>query len=361
MDTLLQKIFAGFVSLGLLLGIGTQVSTTDTGFLGGTYQRGDIRALFETSLASRITATDTSFTLVSATDKDGTTLASSTYGFIFDEGTASEELVLADCTGTVCTNATRGVSVANGTSSVASLKFEHRRGSSVKITDAPFLLFASNVFKGTQKLENIITYNTGLTPTNAGDIVDKEYADNLAFSGIITGANFPISNTLVWFNGTNLVSTSTRPLYVDAINATSTNASSSIALALGVSTTTPHSKLTVANNGSILVTENRLSTSTSMTIDWRQGNTQLLQHGTAATSISHTAFYPGAQVKVIVCNPGTTAGAITWSGVDWVGGTVPSQTTTAHYCDIWSFIATTATSTTGATTKIFGAVTNGFQ
>ena len=45
-------------------------------------------ALFETTLASSITSGATSMTLTSATDKDGNTLASSTYAFI---------IVVANC------------------------------------------------------------------------------------------------------------------------------------------------------------------------------------------------------------------------------------------------------------------------
>src|SRR3989304_2253709 len=60
-------------------------------------------AVFETSLASSLSAAGTSMTLVSGTTKDGTTLSGS-YGFVIDEGTASEEFVTATCTNTSCTS-----------------------------------------------------------------------------------------------------------------------------------------------------------------------------------------------------------------------------------------------------------------
>lgn len=126
---------------------------------GATVEFATPVALFETTLASRITTTDTSMTLTSATTKDGTTLASSTYGFIIDEGTASEEFVLADCTATACTNMTRGVSVVTGTSSVTALKQEHRRGASVKITDAPLLVQIARILLGAGKLPSALTFS----------------------------------------------------------------------------------------------------------------------------------------------------------------------------------------------------------
>lgn len=175
------SIATGLVAVAGFLGYAPQ---TELPALAGQYQTPDARALFETSLASRITSTDTTFTLTSATDKDGNTLASSTYGFIIDEGTATEEMILADCTSTACTNATRGLSVRTGTTTVSTLKFEHRRGASVKITDAPSLVFAVNVFKGRQNLENKLRYDTTQTFTDGKELISKDYADALAFGAI---------------------------------------------------------------------------------------------------------------------------------------------------------------------------------
>lgn len=155
--------------------------------LSGTFQTPEVKALFTTSLASKITSSATSMTLVSATDKDGNTLASSTYGFIIDEGTSVEEFVLADCTGTVCTNMTRGISVATATSSVAALQFEHRRGASVKITTAPSLVFVMNALKGKQNLENVLRYDSTVATTTIDDdnrnLVNYELLAYTAFNG----------------------------------------------------------------------------------------------------------------------------------------------------------------------------------
>ncbi len=194
----LKQLGAALCAIALLIGASAPYA------LAATYQTPDVRALFETTLASRITSSATSLTLTSATDKDGFALASSTYGLIVDEGTATEELMLADCTATACTNLARGLSVRTGTTTVAALQFEHRRSASVKITDAPALLFAVNVFKGRQYLENILTYAAGLSFSSTSDqLVSARFvigatnsASSSAVSSILSGNNtFTGSNT----------------------------------------------------------------------------------------------------------------------------------------------------------------------
>lgn len=153
--------------------------------LGATSNLPDLKALFETSLASKITSSQTTLTLVSAADKAGVTLASSTYPFIIDEGTASEEFVLADCTGTTCTNVTRGVSVSTGTTSVTSLKKAHGRGASVKITDGPILLIHNRLLQGRDSFPNILNYvsSPNYTSASSSAIASKGYVDGVAIAG----------------------------------------------------------------------------------------------------------------------------------------------------------------------------------
>lgn len=141
----------------------------------------------------------------------------------------------------------------------------------------------------------------------------------------------------------------------------------------GIGTTSPYSAFTLDRvagtslaTSSITVTEYKRATSTSMTINANDSNTQLLQIGTAATTITLTGFVPGKQLKLIVCNPNGTGGTITWATSPtgillWAGGTTPTQTTTANKCDVWSFVGTNATSTTAANThRIFGAMSANF-
>lgn len=113
-------------------------------------------AFFETTLAGAITSDATSFNLTSAEDKEGVSLATDTYGFVIDEGSSNEEIVIATCTGTACTDVKRGVSVSDGDTEVASLKKAHRRGASVKITDAPLMML----------------------------LASKEYVDSVAIAGV---------------------------------------------------------------------------------------------------------------------------------------------------------------------------------
>lgn len=187
----LTNIKVGWAIFGIAFGswLGVQQSNLEplpeqNSIVKGTFQTPDVRALFIDSLASKITSSATSMTLSSGLDGDGNSLASSTYGFILDEGTSVEEFVLADCTGTVCTNMSRGISTRTGTSTVSALQFEHRRGASVKITTSPSVLYAINALKGRQNIENVLHYNSAQTFNNAHDIIDRDYADQLSFGAI---------------------------------------------------------------------------------------------------------------------------------------------------------------------------------
>lgn len=141
-----------------------------------------ISALFETSLASKISSSATSMTLVSGTDKSGNSL-SGVYGFIIDEGTASEEFVIGTTSGTAVTGMLRGVSVTDATTEVTALKKEHRRGSSVKITTFPFLGIVYRILQGTEGYPNVLSYVSHPTFTTNTQIVDKKYVDDTAFAG----------------------------------------------------------------------------------------------------------------------------------------------------------------------------------
>lgn len=145
-------------------------------------------ALFQSTLANSIDASATQMTLSSALTKDGTNLASSTYSFIIDEGTASQEFVKADCTSTVCTNMARGLSVTTGTTTITSSAKIHRRGASVKITDAPILLNLTRIISGIGTLPNKIYYTDVSTSSiaNGGNdyvIPSKGYVDYVGSSG----------------------------------------------------------------------------------------------------------------------------------------------------------------------------------
>lgn len=211
--------------MGILANLPQKEIPISTKPVGTTNKVPDLRALFETTLASAITSTATSFTLTSATDKDGNSLASSTYAFIIDEGTASEEMVIADCTGTACTNVTRGISSLTGTTTVTALKKSHRRGASVKITDGPWALIMNRLIQGKDTFDNILSYTTSPTFTADGQIITKKYADNLANQGAATSTETKggivrlgtLAEQAISYNGG-----STEPTVLQTKNSTST-------------------------------------------------------------------------------------------------------------------------------------------
>lgn len=172
---MINFLLAPFIAIGVMLG--SLFAPTQEPTLGASEAIPTTIAFFETTLASAISSTATSFTLTSATDKDGTTLASSTYAFVIDEGSSNEEIVIADCTGTACTNVERGISVRTGNTEVAALKKSHRRGASVKMTDAPILVLMARALRGDDV--------TSFTPSGNGSLVTKSYVDALSFGGVV--------------------------------------------------------------------------------------------------------------------------------------------------------------------------------
>ena len=111
--------------------------------------------------------------------------------------------------------------------------------------------------------------------------------------------------------------------------------------------TTP--ALTILPNGQVSTYAVQPATSTAMQIDWNNTPNQVeVQMGGAATTIAlinaTTSSNWGSRKLVYVCNPQSTAGALTWVGIRWIG-TAPTQTTTGNQCDVYSFDITRATST----------------
>ena len=191
------------------------------------------------------------------------------------------------------------------------------------------------------------------SPQNKLDVAGAEAIGSYAgvntapSNGLIVSGNVGIGTTTP---GTTL-GVQGNGVFAGNVNASSFTATSTTA------TSTFSGNVNVGPKASITDQENTLATSTSMTIDWGKGNQQLVRIGTAATTISFSDYSAGQTERVIVCNPpASSAGTITWLGVQWSGGTAPTQTTTANVCDIWSFIATNATSTL----KVFGAASTNF-
>lgn len=146
-----------------------------------------ICAGFETTLAAKLLAGGTSFALSSHLTKKGVEL-SGEYGFILGEGTAVEEWCYGTVISGVVTIIKRGLDPEDPNVEVTALKFDHDRGSSVKITDYPFLGFLREYFAGNTPLPAPLKYENHQTPTDEKELIDKKYADDL-FSGAIGTAS----------------------------------------------------------------------------------------------------------------------------------------------------------------------------
>ncbi len=185
-------------------------------------------ASFSTSLASKITSTNTTMTLVSTSTDDGTSLVNgSIYGFVLDANTASEEFVLGTASSSNIVSMTRGISVVTGNTEIAALKKEHRRGTSVKITDAPVLLVLARILNGDETIPNILKYDNPKTFTASSSLIDKNYADAFVAAGVPDGnyttfGGFVLATTSQVIAGT-ATSTATRYLVLpsELTNATS--------------------------------------------------------------------------------------------------------------------------------------------
>lgn len=229
MDVLIKTIGSVFAAFGLgvasLFGGHIDIQKVNNQNLGAAIPT--VVSLFNTSLASSIGANDTTMSLVSGLTKDGTTLASSTYGLTIDEGTASEEFVIANCTNTSCTQMQRGISSVDGYTSISALKKVHRRGASVKITDAPTLVTIARILNGVDTFPNKLSYNATKTISSLADIVDANYVQEqlasttTAFNGLyfrLATDNTVTSNNT--FNGSttfNGTTTFTKPNYFSGV------------------------------------------------------------------------------------------------------------------------------------------------
>ena len=185
--------------------------------------------IFETSLASRITSTDTTMTLVS-NSANGETVNGYDC-FTIDEGRSEAEYVCGTVSGTTVTGLERGISYANGTTTSTLRAHVHRVGADVKKTDFPLIQRLRNVANGTEGLPNIIGY---VMHPNFSGALGTAIPDITYVAGLIGGgAGVPLSvniggtgaptlpSMLLQGNGTNPITGTSTPT-VSAIVGTST-------------------------------------------------------------------------------------------------------------------------------------------
>ena len=142
-------------------------------------------ALFETSLATAITANATSATLSYGVLRDGT-LLSGPVCFTIDSGLSTTEFVCGNASGTVITNLIRGMG-EDGSSTYPAISYPHRYGADVKVTDFPVLQQLLNFVQGLFSFPNVLSYAPGITTStiasNALNIPDVQYVNSVAVAG----------------------------------------------------------------------------------------------------------------------------------------------------------------------------------
>ena len=148
-----------------------------------------IPALYESSIASPIGATDVTMTLVKGTDRSGNAL-SGFMCFTLDGGTPSVEYVCGTVAGTAVTAMTRGIDPITGVTTVVALELTHRRGADVKVTDYPVLSILARIINGDDTFPNKLTYSNSLTFSGsdpATTLMPKSYVDAGFNKGAATG------------------------------------------------------------------------------------------------------------------------------------------------------------------------------
>jgi len=131
-------------------------------------------AIFQTSLASAIQGSSTEMTLVQNSIRGGGSLSGYNC-FTIDIGSSESEYVCGTVSGTSVTGLERGLSPEDGVTQVATLKFAHRRGASVQITDFPLIQRLRDQVDGDSTFDNVISYAPGVTPVGSDDIADVGY------------------------------------------------------------------------------------------------------------------------------------------------------------------------------------------
>lgn len=144
-------------------------------------------SFYSDSLQSGITPTQTSFTLVRGTDGQGKSIAG-TYGFVIDQGSASQEIVYCtNVSGVNVSSCIRGVDLTYGTTSVASLEQTHNRGASVQITTAPVVNIMANILRGVDSIAQPIYYDPSVSTAAVGaqnnNIASVAYVNTTAALG----------------------------------------------------------------------------------------------------------------------------------------------------------------------------------
>lgn len=147
-------------------------------------------AVFETYLANQQAVGDTTLTLASGTLRDGTTLS----GYVcltIDTNLSTLEYECGTASGTSVTGLTRGIDPLSGTTTVATLKYAHRRGADAKITDYPLISILGRQASGVDTYPNPLLYFAHPCSVSSASttVCDKNYIDGQVVAGSAAGNN----------------------------------------------------------------------------------------------------------------------------------------------------------------------------
>jgi hypothetical protein len=156
-------------------------------FMGGTLLTStvpNVPANYDDSLATGISKTATSLTLVSGQDRAGNALSGYTC-FTIDENSADLEYVCGTASSTSVTGLVRGIDPSNPNATSSALTRTHRRGANVKITDFPAIGFIRRMLNGLDTIDAVLNYGFSTTTgfTSNSHIPNKAYVDAVAIAG----------------------------------------------------------------------------------------------------------------------------------------------------------------------------------
>lgn len=149
---------------------------------------GTIIADFETTLAGKMSAGDTSAILVSSTDEDGVSLPSGIYLLTVSGNDSTKEYLKVTLSGTSITNI---YSVSRQGVLTSGASREHRKSSSVIISNFPDSLFLNNLLDGTTDLNSLtpLKYDGAPTINNDAHIATKTQVDAMSITDPIADAS----------------------------------------------------------------------------------------------------------------------------------------------------------------------------
>lgn len=341
---------ASFPNLTGVLTLGSYA----TGFLNGSIPFGSSgllatsSGLVWSSSLSRLTATHASTTALTVS---GTAYIGSGTGLLLSTSGA-----VSNYAGTSCTNQFVRSLSASGAATCATVSSGDVSLANLTATDSTL------TFSGTYNGSTARTIGLNLGNANTWTALQTFSTNGIALTNLSSG------NMLLSLDASkNVVATSTPT--AAAYLATSTTATSTFQGSLlatlggsvGIGTSSPWTRLAIGAGGGIIVPESKVATSSTITLDWRTANQQLVQMGAGSMTVNFSNYLAGQKLAVVVCNPNASGGTLTWGDANilWAGGTAPTRTTTQKKCDVFSFLATVGTSTSSSL-KVFGAQTANF-